>query len=110
MFNGPFQNKNTFLHNKSLSVTNINLLDIYIYNDLWLFGRQNSNIFFFFFDKQLEIYLNDSFGWKYDKRILDKLDRDDNFYPPRLTRLSSLRPTWVSPTPQKWWGKDGARF
>ena len=24
--------------------------------------------FFLFFDKQLEIYLNDSFGWKYDKR------------------------------------------
>ena len=76
----------------------------------YLEGKIQIFFFSFFFDKQLEIYLNDSFGWKYDKRILDKLDRDDNFYPPRLTRLSSLRPTWVSPTPQKWWGKDGARF
>ena len=57
MFNGPFQNKNTFLHNKSLSVTNINLLYIYIYinlfiyiyNELWLFGRQNSNLPFYLF-------------------------------------------------------------
>ena len=65
---------------------------------------------FFFLDKQFQIYLNDSFGWKYDKRILDILDSDDNFSLPCLTRLSSLRPTWVSPTPQKWWGKDGARF
>ena len=31
MFNDPFQNRNSFLHNKSQSVTNINLLDIYIY-------------------------------------------------------------------------------
>ena len=114
MFNGPFQKKNTFLHNKSLSVTNINLLDtyiyIYIYNDLWLFGKQNSNLFYFFFYKQFQIYLNDSFGWKYDKRILDILDSDDNFSPPRLTRLFSLCPAWVSPTPQRWWGEDGARF
>ena len=42
------------------------------------------------------------------KRFL--VSRDGNFALPRLTRPSPLRPVRVFPTPQKWWGGDGARF
>ena len=35
---------------------------------------------------------------------------DDKFSPPRLTRPSPLRPAWVFPTPQRWWGGDGVKF
>ena len=36
--------------------------------------------------------------------------RNGNFAPPCLTHPSPLRPVRVFPTPQKWWGGDGARF
>ena len=61
MFNGPFQDKNTFLHNESLSVTNINLLDIYIYIYIMTFDYLVGKIqifFFFFLILTFEFYIS----------------------------------------------------
>ena len=38
------------------------------------------------------------------------VSRDDNFAPFRLTCPSPLRSARVFPSPQRWWGGDGARF